>query len=432
MACVPPSTTTPATKSWGIYPNPAIFPEPVIALDVELLTALCSIQGKSGDEGDMQAFILDYLLRQGLTPHSDANGNITCTKGEADAFPCMVAHMDTVHSRYRGYTAALSVDGLILYACADSVSKVNDNLPLLSEPSSKVQVGVGGDDRCGIYVALHLLTLLPAFKVCFVIEEEIGMQRGSRFVDMDFFSDAAIVLQCDRKGHDDWVQTVSGTQVSGDDFISSIRDLLVLHKYTVTQHGGPTDVGALKSRGLGVVAANMSCGYYNPHSSSETIWLPALENTLNLCAEVLERVGYVKQVHLHATRPASSTSYGNGSSYQQHNTRWNSRVHTTYKERNKDPFGANFSTLEYGWSWTSKDELEKLFKVDVTHLNVGGFTKVVGENYIGPYNLVQVKDYEREQAEDKELKAANEQAKLAKEEGSRLRLGEAHQRRWTG
>ena len=408
-----------STSTYSQYPNPSIFPAPVLPLDLALLTALCKIQGKSGDEGDMQAFILTFLTAQGLNPHSDANGNITCTKGQADAYPTLVAHLDTVHTSYQGYDVALSDDGHILYAYAPTERKYQapkrtDNLSRLvsgaqTQESSLVQCGVGGDDRCGLYVALHLLTHLPAAKVCFVVEEEIGMTKGSRFVDLAFFDDAAIVLQCDRKGHDDWVQTVSGTQVSGNEFISSIRDLLTYHKYTVTQNGGPTDVGALKSRGLGVVAANMSCGYYNPHSSTETIFLPALANTLNLCLSVLERVGYVKQLHAHVAYQAPL------SSYQQQNSRWDDHRSSSgsYKLALRNPFGGSFSAFDYGWAYTSADELDK--KHGIKGLRIGGLCKVVNDKLVGPYTSEQVKDYEREAAEDKALAVVNAQAKVLKD-----------------
>jgi hypothetical protein len=388
-------------------------------LDVDLLTALCNIQGKSGDEGDMQEFITLFLQAHGLDPQSDANGNITCTKGEAEAYPCMVAHMDTVHTSYIGYQAALSDDGQVLYAYAPTVAKyepavVKENLSkvfsgAVTKETGNVQCGVGGDDRCGIYVALHLLTRLPAMKVCFVVEEEIGGGKGSGFVNMRFFDDCAVVLQCDRKGHEDWVQS-TGTKLAGDDFIASIADLLALHAYKPYQHGGFTDVVSLKQRGLGVCAANMSCGYYNPHSSTETIFLPALENTLNLCAEVLARVGYVKQLHAHVPYEYKS-NYAAGSSAG--NTRWSRPAHTTYKKAQADPFGTSFIASEYGWDYISAEKLNT--QHGMKDVKMGGWCKTVEGKLLGPYEYQKAKDYERERAENAALVKAGEDAAKTKE-----------------
>lgn len=359
------------TSTWDKYPTNN-FPAPTTSLNMELLLALCSIQGKSKFEGDMQDYILKHLEESGLQGHLDAKGNIYCTKGESTVYPTMVAHMDTVHDYKNNFNVAVSTDGLIAYAYA--LGNANENMPMLAAPVT--QAGIGGDDRCGIYVALHWLSLVEVGKVAFFVEEETG-GGGSRASLMNFFEDSSLVLQCDRKGHDDWVQTVSGTKVSSKEFTDSINDLLIHHGYKVTQGGGFTDVGVLKQRGLGVCAANMSCGYYAPHSSTETIFLPALENTLNLCISVLARCGSEKQLHSHTTHTPSSS---------------NNRAYTPPK-----PSLANFTASAFGWEmWDGKLEgSNSTYNYKKTVLNEQGLPVTLYKTWI------QAKEYEVEQSKKK-------------------------------
>jgi tripeptide aminopeptidase len=369
MSYTPPSrTTTTSGYKWTTFPEIEFDEQRPVKLNEELLTSLVQVQGKSRDEGDMQQAIWDYLVGLGLTPECDKNGNLYCQKGEAAFYPTMVAHMDTVHMDQKAFSIHKSNDGKILYAFNEHTGE---------------QAGIGGDDRCGIYVALHLLTLFPAFKVCFFVEEEIGGAKGSGACDMSFFSDSSVVLQCDRKGHDDWVRTASGTKLASDEFIASIDDLLKGHNYSTTTAGGFTDVVNLKTRGLNVCAANMSCGYYNPHSSKETIHLPALENTLNLCHQVLTLVGETPQPHEHVKYVAPART-----NYAQVNTQ-----NSTYEQQRKDPNHMNFSPSCCGWVYIANPVGQGVTAPGMSR----HYVKDVNGTKIGPFNWTEVKNYEVEQ-----------------------------------
>lgn len=383
------STTTYASgKKYSIYPDTE-YPAPEVRLDEELLTTICSIQGISRYEGDMQAYLLQFLKDMGLSPSTDKLGNVYATKGEAEYYPCMVAHMDTVHSWQHNFQVAKSTDGKVLYAIADGGVK-DENLPLLSMPVK--QAGIGGDDRCGIYVALHWLRLAQVGKVAFFVEEECGTV-GSRGSNASFFADTSVVLQCDRQGSQDWVQTVAGTQVSSNEFITSIKDLLDHHAYKTIQSGGITDVGALKQKGLPVCAANMSCGYYRPHSAEETIFLPALENTLNLCLKVLARVGGTPQPHEHVAKTYSSYGGGGNGSYAGYNGASRSTAGynaggTNYSSGSssfgnhagkREPSLLDFYPTDFGWAWEKGER---------------GFTKTVAGVKYGPMQYMDVRELE--------------------------------------
>ncbi len=369
------------------YPT-APFCEPSVGLNLELLMDICRIQGKSGDEKDMQLFIVKYLKDKGLYPEIDKKGNIYCVKGTAAYYPTMVAHTDTVHDRYAGYDVAISSDAKLLYAYANAIQETN--FPMVSRKHA--QVGVGGDDRCGIYVALHLLDTFDNFKVFFPVEEETG-GHGSRAADMSFFDDSVLVLQCDRKGHDDWVQTVSGTKVSDKTFTDDIGALLKDHGYKVTQSGGFTDVGVLKQRGLKVAAANMSCGYYDPHMSTEVIHLAALQNTLSLCHQVFLHVGDKPVLHAHSVYKSPSSS---GTLYSERNQ--------AYKNENYLN-GKYFTPQDYGWK----------YEYIATAPLKNGYVKTIGDKLVGPYTWAQTLETEKNRIIAENLDKASVDAKTTSE-----------------
>lgn len=62
--------------------------------DIKLLKQLYKIQSKSGFEEVMIAFLADYLLSIENVSFTIIDKNIYVTKGEAESYPTIVAHMD--------------------------------------------------------------------------------------------------------------------------------------------------------------------------------------------------------------------------------------------------------------------------------------------------------------------------------------------------
>lgn len=240
--------------------------------DLELLKNLYMIASPSGDEKKMRKFITKWIRKH--VPEAfveiDVHGNILVTKGVSETYPVQVAHIDEVHERK---------NGLILMIGNDLIGGRNAN--------NYLPEGIGGDDKNGIYVALKLLQKHDVIKCAFFVGEEVGCV-GSSKVDMSFFDDARFVLECDRKGSSDFVTNIGwgyyGTDLSTDEWIEAIG----LDKFGYAPHdGGLTDVKTLKTRGLNVCCANMSCGYYNPHTDEEVTVLSELQNTFELCDHII-------------------------------------------------------------------------------------------------------------------------------------------------
>jgi tripeptide aminopeptidase len=243
------------------------------------LIEVLGVQSESYNQWRMFAYIIRHLYSLDTSVdfyvHS---GNIYVTKGQADLYPCVVAHMDTVHDIVEDLTV-LDVDGLLT-----GFNRV-----------TMKQTGIGGDDKVGIYIALETLDKFKNVKVAFFRDEEVGCV-GSGLADIPFFDDVSMVIQCDRRGNSDFVHTASGTKMASKAFIKNVGGLLKKHKYSV-QSGMMTDVMELKHKGLKVSACNLSCGYYRPHQEDEYVDVDDVNKCKALVFDMISTMGGTKWEH---------------------------------------------------------------------------------------------------------------------------------------
>ena len=219
----------------------------------------------------MIEFLTRYAAAAGWHWRLDETGNLYVTSGESETYPCVCAHVDTVHSIEPGGITPVEIDGL--------VTGIN--------PLTMVQTGIGGDDKCGIYAALTCLRSLPVCKAAFFVDEEIGC-AGSGDADMAFFADCRFVLQADRKGRKDFVHDING-RLSSKTFMRAVKPILATYGFRPCS-GMTTDIEALRNNEIGISVANMSAGYYNPHSRGEYICIADLENTRNLMVQICQEM----------------------------------------------------------------------------------------------------------------------------------------------
>lgn len=236
-------------------------------MNTDLLKQILVIETESEKTEDMQIFLLEYCETQGYEVQQDGLGSIYVTKGKAATYPCLVAHMDTVHE--------IHGNGIKLIQCGDKITGFN---PVLMQ-----QTGIGGDDKCGIYAALHCLLHLEAGKAAFFVDEEIGCV-GSFKADLTFFKDCRFILQADRRGKSDFITSI-GSTLSSKAFQADIAQYLKQYGFACTS-GSMSDVMALNQIGVGISCANMSAGYYHPHCADEYIDLNDLQNTCNLMLDI--------------------------------------------------------------------------------------------------------------------------------------------------
>lgn len=239
--------------------------------ELQLIDVL-RIQSYSGDFKHMSKFICKKINKLGLTYTKDRMGNIYVTKGEADVYPTMVCHIDTVHLFSPFYQVHQA--GRNIFA----VNKLNCD-----------KMGVGGDDKVGVFMTLKMLEDREVFKAAFFVDEEIGCV-GSRACNFEFFNDSAFVLECDRKGSDDFVNSISGTKLYSREFSEALSP--ILHTYGRKEvTGGMTDVLEIAYK-TKICVANMSCGYYNPHSDDEFVNIDDVFATYQMCHDIYDSLGF--------------------------------------------------------------------------------------------------------------------------------------------
>jgi tripeptide aminopeptidase len=232
------------------------------------LIEVLEIQSESYNQEDMYKYITSQLDKIDCA-YYDFNGCIYVTKGgNTENFPCVVSHMDTVHDIVENLTAI----------------EVNGNITGFNGITME-QTGIGGDDKVGIFITLQCLNSFDNIKAVFFRDEEIGC-IGSYTPDMKFFDNCGFVLQCDRKGNSDFVINASGTELSCKPFRKDIKKILRFHNYK-TCNGMMTDVMALKESGIQCSMANVSCGYYNPHSHTEYVNIVDVTNCLLMVKDII-------------------------------------------------------------------------------------------------------------------------------------------------
>lgn len=243
---------------------------------MELLKDLYKVYSPSGSERKMKKFIYRWVAQNlagcVVKVKTDNAGNLYITRGKADTYPCVVAHLDQVQKWHsRDFRAELAGDIIVGYSM--------DN---------RRQEGLGADDKNGIWVALNCLKKYAVMKVALFVQEEVGCV-GSNKADMHFFKNCRYVLQCDRRNGGDLITDVWG-QMCSDEFLLATNYQAFGYKEA---HGMMTDVATLRSNGLKVSAVNISCGYYAPHTDEEfTVWselqncLAFVENIIENCLDV--------------------------------------------------------------------------------------------------------------------------------------------------
>lgn len=158
--------------------------------------------------------------------------------------------------------------------------------------------GIGGDDRCGVYMILQILKELDV-SVAFFEDEEIGGVGSSKFAKSKHCwllkDQIQYVIELDRKGNRDAVFY----DCANYEFID-----FVTQKFWKEAFGSFTDICHICPE-LNAAGVNLSCGYYKAHTTDEYVNLKEMETaireTINLIniktEEFFEYVEYKKPAY---------------------------------------------------------------------------------------------------------------------------------------
>ncbi len=245
------------------------------------LIELLYVQSYSRNEKRMVLYLYKWLADNNLSGTIDNAGNLIITKGIASTYPCTVAHMDTVHVLVDDYTIyhnSMAGGDTVLFA-----------------KKGKKYTGIGGDDKCGIFACLYMLKKLPAIKVVFFTQEETGCV-GSSDIDHSFFDDVRYIIQLDRHGKHDLIDTYCGSKTISPKFSSEIGKLKKEHGFK-SANGIITDSMNLWSDNVGISCLNMSCGYFRPHTVNEYIEVNTLWNSILFTKKIIKKLGTERYEH---------------------------------------------------------------------------------------------------------------------------------------
>lgn len=238
-------------------------------MNKDLLKQLYKLHSPSGSERKMRKFLKRQARACGATDiQQDVFGNLFITKGTADTYPCVAAHMDQVQNVHARDFVCIEDKGVIFgYS-----------------PKCHEQQGLGADDKNGILICLECLARYDAIKVAFFVGEETGCV-GSSHCDLTFFTDCRFIIEPDRRGSSDLITSMFCGQVCSADFMEAIG--YEAYGYKPTQ-GSITDVGELTQRRVGISCLNLSCGYYEAHTDREFTVVSELENCLDFVCHIID------------------------------------------------------------------------------------------------------------------------------------------------
>ncbi len=167
---------------------------------------------------------------------------------------CLTAHMDTVHKE--------KVKQIIVEKHVDKT--------ILSSPQ-----GIGGDDRCGIYMICRIIDDGLRPYVVFCEDEEVGCVGAGKFAKTQYSKEMNIkfMVELDRRNATDAVYY----ELDSDDFEEFITKITGYK----TASGSFSDICKI-APAAEVAAVNLSCGYYKEHTLEHYVIWEEMMKTLSV------------------------------------------------------------------------------------------------------------------------------------------------------
>ena len=256
----------------------------------EKLKNILSVPTYTWEEDQLIEYVTNILDKKGYEYYVDNLGSIYITKGKSNHYPCLVAHLDSVH-KIKDYKV---VEELQLNAQGEKKpSLVGYDLV------SGERCGVGGDDKAGVFICLELLDKFDNIKAFFPVAEEIGCE-GSKAADESFFTDVGYAVQFDSTENNTMSKTLLGVKLyeEGGEFINKCENLILEHGISEWRHHPYTDTMVLKEK-FDFSCLNFAAGYYGWHSSTEYVVIEDVQNAINLGEKVITELGNKKYPYKH-------------------------------------------------------------------------------------------------------------------------------------
>jgi hypothetical protein len=200
-----------------------------------------------------------YVQTQLRTTHPNVISEDGFVFAEGKFPVLLVAHLDTVHAK------------------TPHKIKYMDNNDVISSPQ-----GIGGDDRCGVYMIFEVLKKFNC-SVLFCEDEEIGMIGAEKFINSKiaekYIAAFNYIIEFDRRDKNDAVFY----DCDNKDF-----EAFITQEFYCKNFGSFSDISTIAPY-LQCAAVNLSCGYHHAHSAQEFVVISEMHNSINATCKILER-----------------------------------------------------------------------------------------------------------------------------------------------
>jgi len=260
-------------------------------MDKKFLKEVLSIPTISKEEELMREYIIEFAITNGIEYKVDHKGNVYLTKGsekmtEGEYYPCVVSHIDTLHFNQKELVE--KNERLVIFEKEDRLTAYH--------PTTGEETGIGGDDKCGVFVCLSLLDDLPVLKAAFFVEEEIGM-LGSKEAIPDFFEDVGYAIQFDAPSANWITEICSGVKILDEEFKKKVAPVLKEGGYTNFSTDPFTDVNQLAQK-FDFNCLNLGCGYYQQHSVKEYVVIEEVKKSLEMGKLLIDYLGNEQYIRI--------------------------------------------------------------------------------------------------------------------------------------
>lgn len=309
------------------------------------LKEVLSIPTKSRKEDLMIEYLKKVLTEKGYVENGtegnfftvDKLGNIYVTKGVSENYPCFISHTDTVHNIDHGLTVIETKDresGVTILTGANK-----DTM----RPS-----GIGGDDKCGVYLCLEMLDTFDNVKAVFFVSEEIGC-IGSKEADPEFFSNVGYAIQYDSPEGNSMSYTLMGQELfeAKGEFAEKACGLILEHGVSKWEYHPYTDIWQLLEK-FDFSCLNLAAGYYNMHRDNEYVIVEDVQNAYELGVKIVNELGENKYTRPKVEKEEPWWKRTNGYGHGQHTTY---NTHQTETKQTLLNEGEDFDEEEYWDEW---------------------------------------------------------------------------------
>lgn len=246
------------------------------------------------------------LIYKDNTPRNKEFENL-CVKTQEEMKEFVI---DELTNRNRG--EVIIDDGFVMYVgsypvllCAhmDTVHGEKPRTFVYANGTISSPQGIGGDDRCGIYMIFKILEHYDC-SVLFLEDEEIGCIGAKKFcantISQEYIDKFNFIVEYDRKGADHAVFY----ECDNKEFTKFITSGFFEEK-----EGTCSDISYLAPK-LNAAAVNLSCGYYNEHYLEHYVVLDEMETVIKESMKLIDKAKELEKPFKFVQAPRKYGRYG--------------------------------------------------------------------------------------------------------------------------